>query len=133
VLGRERRGTIAVAADGEHAARLPAVSRVRHGAPARDHDAHAVLVVDRGRRGQGADLAERMPGEALGPRTAQLLIAGERGAVDGRLRVGGSLRHPRERVLAHELGGELEQIGPNCGDELATGGVADPLSREEDS
>ena len=119
--------------DGEHAAGLAAVGRVLHGAAARDHDAHAIVVVDRARRGQGADLAERVPGEVLGPRAAQLLIAGDRGAVDGGLRVGGSLGHPLERVLAHELGGELEQIGPNGGDELAAGGVADPLSREEDS
>jgi hypothetical protein len=72
-------------------------------------------------------------GEVLGRRAAELLIAGNRGAVHGWLGVGGAVRHPLEGVLADELGCELEQVGANGGDQLAAGGVTDPLSREEDS
>ena len=124
---------LTVAAHGEHAAGLAAIGRLLHEAAAGDHDAEAIGVVDRARRRQRADLAERVAGEVLRSRTAELLVAGNRGAVHGGLGVGGSLGHPLEGVLADELGCELEQVGANGGDELPARGVTDSLSREEDS
>ena len=60
MLGRERRRLLTVAADGQHAAGLAALGRVRHDPAARDHDPDAIRVVDRARRRQRADLAQRV-------------------------------------------------------------------------
>jgi hypothetical protein len=132
MVGGERRGAVAVATDGEHCPGFPTASRVIHDAPAGDHDAQTVGVFDRSCRRQGPDLAERVAREVLRPWPAELLVAGDRGAVDGRLGVGGAVGNPLEGVLADQLGREIEQVGADGGDELAARGIADALPRKQD-
>jgi hypothetical protein len=132
MVGGERRGAVAVAADCEHCPGLASASRVIHDAAAGDNDAQPVGVVDRPSGGQRADLAERVAGKVLSPRPAELLIAGDRGAVDGRLGVRGAVGNPLEGILADQLGREVEQVGPDGGDELPARRVADALSWKQD-
>src|SRR5262249_48469480 len=81
---------------------------------------------------KGADFTERVPGEVLRLGMAEALVARDRGAIDRGLGIRRALGHVLERVLADQLGGEIEQVGAKAGDELATRGVSRPLAGKED-
>jgi hypothetical protein len=91
----------------------------------------AVLDRDRAARRERGELAERVPGDALGLGAAGLLPARDARAVDRRLREAGAVVDALERVVADELGGELEQLGALRGDLLLHPGLLAPLAGEE--
>ena len=83
-------------------------------------------------RDQRRELAKRVAGHEVSVGAAERLPAGEARAEDRRLRVVGALVGPRERVLADDLGRQLEQIGAHLGDGLAHLGRLAALAGKQD-
>ena len=79
--------------------------------PRSDDQPQRVALGDRAGGGERAQLAERVAGDGVGAAASSADPAGERGAEDRGLREARVLVGARERILADELGDELEQVG----------------------
>src|SRR4051794_19656258 len=115
--------------DGHHAA---AGARLGHQAPALGHHRHPVVLAECPGGHERGHLAKRVPGEEVGIGAAEPLEARQAGAEDRGLVEAGVLTEARERVLAHRVHGELEQVRAPPFGELSHVCAQASLAREDD-
>jgi hypothetical protein len=105
-----------------------------HVVAAQDDEAQRIVVRKGARGGQRGELAERMTRQRDGiDVVAQTCPHRERGTQDGRLGEACGLLDARERILADELAGRVEQIRTNRGHQGSHVRCLAALSGEQDS
>jgi Ca2+-binding RTX toxin-like protein len=111
VRRRQLQRGLVVAEESDHPPAAP-LGRFLHQLATADGQAQAVVVVERAGSRQRRKLAQRVAGSDIGVGVAEATQAGERGAVDRRLGEAGAVVHALEGIGAHQVGSELEQVGP---------------------
>ncbi len=104
---------------GDHAAVTGLMPGVVHQAAAQRDQLEPGALLESARSHERRELTERMAGHHLAGRAAERVPAGQAGAEDRRLREVGALAGARERVVAHGLHGEFEQLWPGAPDIIA--------------
>ena len=101
-----------------------------HQLAAQDDEVERVVALEHAGGGERGELAERVAGGGRGFE-AERVPAGEAGAEDGGLLEAGRLAGARERILTHERGAALEQLGRALRDEVSHVGCLAALAREK--